>query len=66
VRALVGSFQTLQVRNRWGNQPQKIFIEFTTDIAPAPHPAIAVWYLPDGAFLPITILGTYDGAGHRV
>jgi hypothetical protein len=53
------------VRNNW-NDPLAIYIEFTTEIAPAPHPAYATWYDPPGGFLPIKIAGVYNGAGGRV
>jgi hypothetical protein len=45
------------------NDHSDIFIEFTTEIAPSPHPAIATWYDPPGGFLPINLRGVYDGVG---
>jgi hypothetical protein len=66
VRAHVGSFATLRLRNRWFTDPEKIFIEFTTTVRPETHPSIAMWRMPDGNFLPITILGVFSGAGQRL
>lgn len=63
VRAHVGLFAYLQRRNRWFANPEKVFIEFTTSVAPEAHPAIAVWYMPAGAYLRIAIRATYNGAG---
>jgi hypothetical protein len=44
----------------------KVFVEFTTRIPPAAHPATATWYLPEGSYLPIMISGVFNGAGQPV
>jgi len=66
VQAHVGTFADLQRRNRWFADPEKMFIEFTTTIAPAVHPAIAAWYMPEDGCLQIAIRGTHNGAGQSV
>lgn len=65
VNALRGDFESLHETMNW-HDPEKIFIEFTTEVEPPYHPAYARWSGLENDYLPIEVTGVFDGSGRRL
>ncbi|MCP4733053.1 MAG: hypothetical protein GY873_02570 [Bosea sp.] len=65
VNALRGDFGSLHETMNW-HDPDKIFIEFTTEVEPPYHPAYARWSGLENDYLPIAVTGVFDGSGRRL
>ncbi|MBX9912093.1 MAG: hypothetical protein K2Z25_25745 [Beijerinckiaceae bacterium] len=65
VNALRGDFGSLHETMNW-HDPEKIFIEFTTEVEPPYHPAYARWSGLENDYLPIAVTGVFDGSGRRL
>lgn len=65
VNALRGDFGSLHETMNW-HDPDKIFIEFTTEVEPPYHPAYARWSGLENDYLPIEVTGVFDGSGRRL
>ena len=65
VNALHGDFRSLHETMNW-HDPEKIFVEFMTEIEPPYHPAYARWSGLENDYLPITVTGVFDGSGRRL